>query len=98
MTPGSPEWKQHCENMLVQELQRPQKWWYLSFADEDGFRGAVITQAPGMVSATIKAHHLGINPGGEVLGHEIGESLPSGLPDNFVDRCLTREEVQSLDD
>ena len=55
-------------------------WFWLSFADDDGFRGGCYVQADGsphalfplnkdpFVLAIGKAHELGINPGGQVSG------------------------------
>lgn len=62
--------------LLAEEAQQTQAWWWLSFADEDGFRGVVIVRACGLLHAVRTANKLEINPGGEVLGYP--------LPDNFV--------------
>jgi hypothetical protein len=44
------------------------RWFYLSFADEGGFKGGCWVLAPGFATAVERAHDLGINPGGEVRG------------------------------
>lgn len=41
--------------------------WWLSFADDDGFRGAVCLYAPTPMLAHLQACARGLNPGGEVL-------------------------------
>lgn len=67
-------------------------YWYLSFADDNrgGFLGACVVEGFDIVSATIRAHELGINPGGQVLGlpmpHEHEDDYPH-------DRLLKREEI-----
>lgn len=47
-----------------------ERWWYLSFADEAGWLGGTVVKARGMAFATMEAHRLGVNPGGEVRGWE----------------------------
>ena len=48
-------------------------WWWLSFATDDECFGVCIVQGDNIIEATRKAHSLGINPGGEVLGIGIPE-------------------------
>tara|TARA_Y100000310_G_scaffold303340_1_gene341614 strand:- start:776 stop:1099 length:324 start_codon:yes stop_codon:yes gene_type:complete len=71
--------------------------WYLSFADDDGFRGAVFTIAYGFTDAVLKAAELGINPGGQARGWE-GERPDDWPPapelaDVPFDTLLSREEI-----
>ena len=68
--------------------------WYLSFATEDEFLGAVIVDADNVIDATIKAHTLGINPGGEVLGYNI-TNAPVDVS-KYMDRLLTLEEAEDM--
>jgi hypothetical protein len=75
--------------MLVDRLaarearQRTLGWWWLSFVDPekpDGqrFLGVAIVEGSGVASASIKAHELGVNPGGAVKGVPLaGDDLPS---------------------
>ena len=75
------------------------EWWWLSFADGDlpkgsQFLGVAIVRGWGILAATIRAHALGINPGGEVAGVQIPlERLPDP---SFRERLLTREEAEAL--
>lgn len=81
---------------LTQELvsDGPMRWWYLSFATDDGFRGGCFLEAQGEGLAILRSHELGINPGGQVLIIEAGDHLP---PEDMRNRLLTRSEVmQSL--
>ncbi len=45
--------------------------WWLSFADETHFLGAMIVDAATMEAAVRCAHRAGTNPGGTVMGSEI---------------------------
>lgn len=70
---------------------QPLQWWYLSFAAEEGFRGAVVVLGHDIASAVARAHALGIVPdhGGEVMG--IGPSHDHfGLP---TDRLLSKADI-----
>ena len=49
--------------------------WYLSFASDDGWLGYAIVEADGFLSAVAVTHALGINPGGEVKGHELNDGI-----------------------
>lgn len=83
-----------------QESPNPEVWFYLSFAEAKppygrGFLGGFITKARGFASAIHKATILGYNPGGEVAGGPWPN--PDFVPDpKYVDRLLTREEVNEL--
>lgn len=71
------------------ELTAPLVWMLMSFADEEGFRGAVILQAHGMVTGMDRAWRLGLNPGGHVKAWVLpGPPLPG-----YAERLLTREEA-----
>jgi hypothetical protein len=68
-------------------------WWYLSFAD-DGWLGAAIVEGDSIVSAAARAHALGINPGGEVLGVELpAEALDEALVGEGMRNVLLTEEM-----
>lgn len=61
------------------------KYW-LSFADDDGFLGVCVVDAPSFPAAVTRSHELDINPGGEVLGY----SIPDELSDSLVmDKLIT---------
>lgn len=60
-------------------------WWWLSFADGERptgqqFLGVAVVRAAGFGLAVMRTHALGINPGGEVAGKEIGASCPPPAP------------------
>jgi hypothetical protein len=92
--PGSPEWKARRAQILTDELSQPLRWFYLSFADDDGFRGAVIIEARGQAHALQATHKLGINPGGQVMTWEIREGAP--LPEAVKNRLLSKEDLDRL--
>jgi hypothetical protein len=68
-------------------------WWWLSFAGDGGNLGVSIVQAPNMGAAVVRAHLLGINPGGEVKGVMFTEDM---VPPDFdvSERALTREQIE----
>ena len=47
--------------------------WWLSFADEDGWKGGCFIEAQHFENAVVIATGLGINPGGEIQG--VGKGL-----------------------
>lgn len=47
------------------------KLFWLSFAGEEGFRGVVLVDADDFLTAHLQTVFAGINPGGEVIGHEL---------------------------
>jgi hypothetical protein len=73
-----------AEQMIADEQRkskRKTRIYYLSFADEGGFRGAMWIRAVGPMSAIRRSHVLGINPGGEVLIAELPyDAGPNELP------------------
>jgi hypothetical protein len=81
--------------LLEKEYDSPEKWHYLSFADEHGFLGGVIIKAHGITDAVMKTHRLGINPGGSVMSWLITDEkmLPN---ETFRNRLLSREEVDNM--
>lgn len=64
--------------------------WYLSFADDEGFRGAVVVLGRDLVDAVERSHILGINPGGQVLGVNITDISQCNLP---MDRLLSPQDI-----
>lgn len=57
--------------LIAKEAAQPPTWWVLSFADANGFLGATIVRAPGMVHAIQLTIELGINAGGEVAAFQV---------------------------
>jgi hypothetical protein len=73
-------------------------WHWLSFADKrlpkgSQFMGVALIEASHFVAAVTKAHILGINPGGSVMGQEAdpGHGPP---PERFRDRLLSLAEIK----
>lgn len=62
---------------------------YVSYADDDGFRGAVLVEAADIVEACWRARALGISPGGQALGFGPFE----GQPPHPMNRLLSKEEL-----
>ena len=88
------EFVKRTARIIEQERKGKETWLYISFADESGFRGAVITQAYGVVDASLKCHRLGINPGGEMAVWDIDEDkLP---PPECRDTLLTKKQVKMI--
>jgi hypothetical protein len=76
--------------ILAEESQEIETWWWLSFADDNGFRGAAMVRGRGILSAVHEASRLGLNPGGDVAGLSLQDHEP---PSEWVGRLLTREGV-----
>jgi hypothetical protein len=66
------------------------RWFYLSFADDEGFRGACVVEALDELDAVLVAHEHGINPGGEVMLLPTPGNVPGPLP---TYRLLSRAEL-----
>lgn len=64
--------------------------WWLSFADETGFKGVVIVEAYGFTDALFKTNALGINPGGEVRGDRVD---PDFIPEALRNRLLKKADL-----
>lgn len=75
---------------------KPIPYWWLSFADEDGFRGVAIVRARDMVEAVVICHRLGINPGGQVLGWPCPFDKEHTVDAAMTNRLLTKAEVLSM--
>lgn len=80
--------------LLLAEASKPERWWWLSFADEAGFRGGVVIRARGFVSAVELARARGLNPGGEVKGYELDDNAQYP-PERFANRLLSKEEIEA---
>jgi hypothetical protein len=78
------------KQLLAEELEQKERWYYVSFAAEEGFRGAAIVRAHGVTTAIMRTHALDINPGGQVLALPISAEM---CVDGLTDRLLTREEI-----
>lgn len=74
-------------------LNNPLRLWYLSYADEESFRGAFYVLAFGPMSAVMRVQALGESPGGEVLTIEVPRDKQP--PHEYWNRLLTKEDVQA---
>jgi hypothetical protein len=86
--------------MLELEFRQPERWYYLSFADEtrpkgEQFLGAAVVKANGVLTATRKCHVLGINPGGQVLCVPLPEGQKPYPWD--ADRLLSKSTALNLE-
>lgn len=82
-------WDEHIAELCQQELNNPPGVYYLSFAGDEGFRGAAMVEAFGATTAIINCHLLGINPGGEVAVMK----CPKPVLPELMNRLLSREEL-----
>jgi hypothetical protein len=72
---------------------------YMSFCDTrlpEGtqFLGAIVLNANDVEEGATRAHKLGINPGGQVMGILVPED--KFIPEEFCNRLLTKEEAINL--
>lgn len=82
-------------NRLAVKLGADAPWWWLSFADDDGFLGVAIVRGLDLGSASMAAHGEKCNPGGECLGFSIPQDMD--VPERFQGRLLTQAEAKELD-
>ena len=89
---------------MIKEIGLGTYFW-LSFADGSlpkgrQFLGVAIIRAHSMLEAVQVAHALGINPGGEVLGHKLeydaDHSASVAIVEDFADRLLPLHEVEAM--
>jgi hypothetical protein len=77
-------------------------WWWLSFADGERPKGeqflgvVIVGEADSIVGASILAHALGINPGGEVLGAPIPPEYLATIAESDRGRLLTKTEAEAF--
>ena len=83
--------------MVEEEIRtKPRGLWYLSYADDDCFRGGAYIEAHGPASAALRANIEKISPGGEVMifGPVPADKIPER---KFWNRLLTKTELQQAD-
>lgn len=80
--------------LIAEESRRALGWFYLSFAAEDGFLGAIIVWAHGILTAVERASDLGMNPGGDVLCCPIPRQHLRRVPADLRHRLLSEAEVR----
>ena len=88
------QFRDRVTEVTRQELDTPEAWHYVSFADKS-FKGAVIIKAHGINDALMKINLLQINPGGEVLCIQFPEDMVLPEP-SFRNRLLSKEDVLEL--
>jgi hypothetical protein len=73
-----------------------ERWFYLSFADADGWRGGCYVRAGSAEAAVNRAHRLGIHPGGDVVRNIAieDELLDKIVPAGDRERLLNAGEVE----
>jgi hypothetical protein len=69
---------------------------YLSFADDDGFKGVILVRTDDLMAALTTTHILGINPGGEVLSMGIPEQCVEDIPEDKFLKLLSLQELEQL--
>jgi hypothetical protein len=67
--------------------------WYISFASEDGFLGAIVVMAIDAAGAIDRANQLGINPGGEAAIIEIPPDCEEAL--TMLNRLALEPELRA---
>lgn len=70
--------------------------YYISFATDDEFLGAVFTQGDGPHAVLERLARLGINPGGEALVIEVPDEGLSDVPMDVLDVLLSRIVLEEL--
>ena len=86
--------QERARQLVNEERKNPPGWWYISFADDDGFRGVVIVQGQGFITALDRATRLGINPGGEVKGMQLADDVASKVPIETRERLLSKTDLE----
>ena len=71
-------------------------WWWLSFADDEGFRGGINVQGDDFLGAVLNAKLMGQNPGGQVRGLELTFDI-SDLPEKYKNRLLSLDDIAEMD-
>lgn len=80
---------------IAARTELPKQQWWLSFADDEGFRGVVIAHGHGMTEALMDCNVHGCNPQGEVGGMEIPEAIT--VPPEWTYRVLTKKQAMELE-
>lgn len=78
--------------LVAEETDQPLQWFWLSFADKEGFKGVIVIQAQGIMTALFKCSAMNINPGGQVQSI----SIPTGqyIPNEAKNRLLSLAEIK----
>ena len=90
------QFKARLAEITKQELAKPERWHYVSFADDErgGFLGVVVIKGHGVTDCISKCHRLGINPGGQVLCVPIPDDGSVIMPDpDDCNKLLNKADV-----
>lgn len=68
----------------------PSGWWWLSYAGEESFNGAVVIEAEDFLSACIIASSRSLNPGGQVAGVPIPTAALVRILESDRNRLLSK--------
>lgn len=75
--------------------------WYLSFVGKDGWLGCSHVEADSFEHAVERSHMLGINPGGEVAGAEMLDTIEELEPEYlrlFLNKFMTPSEFEAFNE
>jgi hypothetical protein len=72
-------------------------WYWLSFADNNGSRGAAVVQGDNFRHAVDEAWRLGINPGGEVFGAPLPPGLAEELYPEWLGMLIPRDVLLKME-
>ena len=70
---------------------------WLSYADDAGFRGAVIIDGADFLGACAESRRRGLSPGGQVAGVALDFGIAELIPAEHRNRRLDRREVDLLE-
>ena len=75
--------------------------WWMSFCDPEAprgtqFLGVSIVAASDIIEATMEAHRLKCNPGGEIAGIGLPEEFTTAIGSEWRNRLLTKTEIAEL--
>ena len=87
------ELRNRVNKLLAEERKNPLQWWYLSYANETSFIGAVYIQAHGPTEAAYLSRRRNISPGGELYICPVPSDAKLPEP-HYLNRLLTKQEVQ----
>jgi hypothetical protein len=91
-----------ADMVLEADPLAPERLWYMSFCDGDRpkgeqFLGSLYIRGKSFCGAVSKSHLLGLNPGGEILFVEVPLDVASRVPEEWIGRLLSREELAQQD-
>ena len=84
-------------DVIFSRKEVPATAFWLSFAGEDGFHGAVIVHAEDFLTALTECNLRGINPHGECQGVLIPAEAAALISDQWKNRILSREDCGKFD-